>query len=208
MSRLASKKSIYASKWGDFMTPEQQQHQEDYMIAKRRYENAFSEKRRAENELNNILNRRQQVIGAINELTAERKRNDESLSEIQSSYAKNSDFDASVKDAETKLEVASIGFSAIGESSVGTPQKLTEIFDEKNRSSKACITSAFSQIKSIEGSIQRKIDELNRQVEQLDRELEDDKNRERYLNNVILEQDRIMNNASIEMAYHKRYIDG
>lgn len=64
------------------MTPEQQQHQEDYTIAKRRYENAFSEKRRAENELNNILNRRQQVIGAINELTAERKRNDESLSEI------------------------------------------------------------------------------------------------------------------------------
>lgn len=103
---------------GDFMTPEQQQHQEDYTIAKRRYENAFSEKRRAENELNNILNRRQQVIGAINELTAERKRNDESLSEIQSSYAKNSDFDASVKDTETKLEVASIGFSAIGESSV------------------------------------------------------------------------------------------
>ena len=46
---------------GDFMTPEQQQHQEDYMIAKRRYENAFSEKRRAENELNNILNRRQRI---------------------------------------------------------------------------------------------------------------------------------------------------
>lgn len=190
------------------MTPEQQQHQEDYMIAKRRYENAFSEKRRAENELNNILNRRQQVIGAINELTAERNRNNYSLSEIQRSYAQNNDFDASVKDTETKLEAASIGFSAIGESSVGTPQKLTEVFDEKNRTSKTSITSAFSQIKNIEGSIQRKIDELNRQIAQLERELEDGQNRERYLNSVISEQNHIMNNASIEMAYHKRYLNG
>lgn len=178
------------------------------MIAKRRYENAFSEKRRAENELNNILNRRQQVIGAINELTAERNRNNYSLSEIQSSYAQNNDFDASVKDTETKLEAASIGFSAIGESSVGTPQKLTEVFDEKNRTSKTSITSAFSQIKNIEGSIQRKIDELNRQIAQLERELEDGQNRERYLNSVISEQNHIMNNASIEMAYHKRYLNG
>lgn len=169
MSRLASKKFIYASKWGDFMTPEQQQHQEDYMIAKRRYENAFSEKRRAENELNNILNRRQQVIGAINELTAERKRNDESLSEIQSSYAKNSDFDASVKDTETKLEVASIGFSAIGESSVGTPQKLTEIFDEKIDLRKLALHQRSAKLKVLKVLFKEKlmnlIDKLNSWIE-------------------------------------------
>ena len=64
------------------MTPEQQKHQEDYFIAKRRYENAFAEKRRAENEINNILNRRQQIINMINELTAERNRNTDSLSDV------------------------------------------------------------------------------------------------------------------------------
>ena len=57
------------------MTPEQQKHQEDYFIAKRKYENAFAEKRRAENEVNSILNRRQQIINEINELVSERKRN-------------------------------------------------------------------------------------------------------------------------------------
>lgn len=189
------------------MTPEQQKHQEDYFIAKRRYENAFAEKRRAENEINNILNRRQQIINLINELTAERNRNTDSLSEIQRSSAQNGDFDASVKDTETKLEAASSGFSAIGESSVGTPQRLTEVFDERNRKSKSSIASAFEQMKGIGSSIQRKIDNLNHQISQLEQEMEDGKNRERYLNNVIAEQNHIMNNASIEMAYHKNHIN-
>lgn len=82
----------------------------------------------------------------INDLTAERNRNTDSLSEIQRSSAQNGDFDARVKDTETKLEADSSGFLAIGESSVGTPQRLTEVFDERNRTSKSSIASAFEQI--------------------------------------------------------------
>ena len=190
------------------MTPEQQKHQEDYLIAKRRYENAFVEKRRAENEINNILNRRQQIINAINELSAERSRNNDSLSEIQKSSAQNGDFDVSVKDTEVKLEAASSGFLAIGESSVGMPQRLTDVFEERNRSSRSSIANAFEQMKNIGNSIQRKIEDLSRQISQLEQEMEDGKNRERYLNNVIAEQNHIMNNASIEMAYHKKYLNG
>ncbi len=188
------------------MTAEQQQHQEDYLIAKRKYENAFAEKRCAENEINKILNRRQQIINEINEFTAERKRNNDSLSEIQRSSAQNGDFDVSIKDAEAKLEAASSGFLAIGESSVGTPQRLTEVFDERNRTSKSSIASAFEQMKTIGSSIQRKIDDLSRQISQLEQEMEDGKSRECYLNNVIAEKNHIMNNASIEMAYHKKHM--
>lgn len=195
------------TKGGNCMTPEHQKHQEDYMKAKKKYENAFIEKRRAENEINNILNRRQKIINMINELTAERNRNTDSLSEIQRSSAQNGDFDASVKDTETKLEAASSGFLAIGESSVGTPQRLTEVFDERNRKSKSSIASAFEQMKNIGSSIQRKIDDLNRQISQLEREMEEGKNRERYFNSVIAEQERIMNNASIEMTYHKKHMN-
>ncbi|WP_294413330.1 hypothetical protein [uncultured Ruminococcus sp.] len=190
------------------MTPEQQKHQEDYLIAKRRYENAFAEKRCAENEKNNILNRRKHIINTINELTSERNRSNNSFSEIQRSSAQNGDFDASVKDTETKLEAASAGFLAIGESSVGNPQRLTEVFDERNRNSKSSIASAFEQMKNIGSSIQHKIDDLSYQISQLEQEMECGKNRERYLNNVIAEQDRIMNNASIEMAYHKNHMNG
>ena len=189
------------------MPTEQQKHQEEYLIAKRRYENAFAEKRRAENEINSIINRRQQIISMINELTAERKRNSESLAEIQKSSAQNSDFDASVKDTEAKLETASSGFLAIGESSVCTLQRLTEVFDEKNRNSKSSIASAFEQMKNIGGSVQRKIEDLSHQISQLEQEMEDGKNRERYLNNVIAEQNHVMNNASVEMAYHKNHMN-
>jgi peptidoglycan hydrolase CwlO-like protein len=63
-------------------------------------------------------------------------------------------------------------------------------------------------MKTIGSSIQRKIDDLSRQISQLEQEMEDGKNRERYLNNVIAEQNHIMNNASIEMAYHKKYLNG
>lgn len=90
---------------------------------------------------------------------------------------------------------------------MGTPQRLTEVFDERNRKSKSSIASAFEQMKGIGSSIQRKIDNLNHQISQLEQEMEHGKNRERYLNNVIAEQNHIMNNASIEMAYHKNHIN-
>lgn len=189
------------------MTPEQQKHQEEYMIAKKKYENAFAEKRRAENEINNILNRRQQILSSINDMVAERNRNSDSLSQLQNTSAQNSDFEASVRDTDIKLESASQGFLAIGESSVGKPQKLTDVFEERNRTSKSSIASAFEQMKTIGSSIQRKIDDLSRQISQLEQEMEDGKNRESYLNNMIAEQNHIMNNASIEMAYHKNHMN-
>ena len=188
------------------MSTEQQKHQEEYLIAKKRYENAFSEKRQAENEINTILNRRQHIIGLINELAAERKRNSESLFEIQKTYAQDSDFTDSIKDTDSKLEEASSAFLAIGASSVGSPQNLTEVFDERNRGSKLSIATAFEQMKKVGGLIQQKIEDIGRQISQYEQELEDDKDRERCLHNVIIEQDHIMNNALIEMAYHKNHM--
>ena len=182
-------------------------HEEEYQIAKRKYEDAFAEKRSAENEISGIINRRRQILDTVNELVAERKLNDASLTELNSSSAKNSDFDDCVKDTETKLEAASAGFCAIGESSLGVPQKLTEVFDEKNRRSKSSITGAFEQIKNIGKAVQQKIDDLNSRISALEREQEDGQNRERYLNGVISEQDHRMSNATIEMAYHKRHMD-
>lgn len=189
------------------MTPEQQRHQEEYLIAKKKYENAFIEKRRAENEINDILNRRQPIINAINDMVAERNRNSDSLSQLQNTSSQNNDLEDSVRDTDAKLETASQGFLAIGESSVGNLQNLTIVFDERNRKSKSSIKSAFDQIKNAVSLLKIKIDDLNRRIDQLEGELEDGQNRERNLNGVIFDQNRIMNNASIEMAYHKKYLN-
>lgn len=189
------------------MTPEQQQHYDEYYAAKRRYENAFIEKRQAENEITEIINRRNQIVNRVNELASERKLNDGSLAELQRSMSQNGDFDNSVRDTELKLESASTAFLAIGESSVGKPQNLTEVFDERNRSSKSAIGRTFEQIKNISSSIQGKIDDITRQINQLESEREDGQNRERYLNGVISDRNSAMNNASIEMAYHQRCLN-
>lgn len=189
------------------MTPEQRRHEEDYQSAKRKYEDAFAEKRRAENEISEILNRRKQIIAKVNELVAEKNLNTDSLTQLNNSSAKNSEFDEHIKDTEVKLESASTGFCAIGESSVATVKKLTDVFDEKNRHSKSSITGAFEQIKNIGKTIEQKISTLSGQITQLNNEREEGERRERYLYGVISDQDHRMNDASIEMAYHKRHME-
>jgi len=185
------------------MTLEQKKHQEEYYKAKNRYENATYEKRRAKNEIIDIRNRKPQLINKINQLNAEKKCNLTSLEEISKSVKTNGSFEQSIKDTETKLETASNGFLAIGESSLGKPQNLTTVFDGVNRSSKNNISSAFVRTQAL---INNKINDINSQIKNLQTELENKKNRERSLQCIVSEKQRTMNNAAVEMAYHKKHM--
>ena len=142
-------------------------NQEEYYKAKNRYENATYEKRRAENEIIDIRNRKPQLINKINQLNAEKKCNLTSLEEISKSVKTNGSFEQSIKDTETKLETASNGFLAIGESSLGKPQNLTTVFDGVNRSSKNNISSAFVNLKRTQALINNKINDINSQIKNL-----------------------------------------
>lgn len=188
------------------MTLEQKKHQEEYFNAKNRYENAAYEKRCAENEIIDIRNRKPQLIGKINELNAEKKCNLTSLEEISKSVKTNGSFDQSIKDTETKLETATGGFLAIGESSLGKPQNLTTVFEDVNRSSKNNISSAFVNLKNTQALINSKISDINSRINNLRTELENKKSRERSLQYVVSEKQRTMNNAAVEMAYHKKHM--
>ena len=183
------------------MTLEQKKHQEEYYKAKNRYENAAYEKRRAENEIIDIRNRKPQLINKINQLNAEKKCNLSSLEEISKSVKTNG-----IRDTETKLETASNGFLAIGESSLGKPQNLTTVFDDVNRSSKNNISNAFVTLKKTQALVNGKINDINSQIKNLQTELENKKNRERSLQCIVSEKQRTMNNAAVEMAYHKKHM--
>ena len=174
------------------MTLEQKKHQEEYYKAKNRYENAAYEKRRAENEIIDIRNCKPQLI-KIGE-------------EISKSVKTNGSFDQSIRDTETKLETASNGFLAIGESSLGKPQNLTTVFDDVNRSSKNNISNAFVTLKKTQALVNGKINDINSQIKNLQTELENKKNRERSLQCIVSEKQRTMNNAAVEMAYHKKHM--
>lgn len=187
------------------MTPEQKKHEEEYYAAKRRYENAYAEKRRSENEISDIKNRRKQILNSINELTSENNRYISSRKDISKSVDKNSDFDTGWSDSEKKLSAAASGFLAIGSTSDSKPQDLNVVFEEKNKHTKNKMTDVFSNLKNVKNELDGKIEANERKISKLKSEMEEGKNRERYLSSNISEQSRIMSNASIEMASHKKF---
>lgn len=189
------------------MTPEQRRHEEDYYAAKRRYEDACYEKRCAENEITDIQNRRWHLINEINDTEAEHKRFKESHDEIEKSIKNDDGISSGIRDAESKLTEASKGLLAIGTSSSASLKDLDTVFDEKNRSSKNSISSAFEALKKTRTDMSAHIEEVAGKIRQLKGELEDGKSRERYLSGRISDCIGTMNSAAIDMAYHKRHME-
>jgi chromosome segregation ATPase len=189
------------------MTPEQRRHEEDYYAAKRRYEDACYEKRCAENEISDIQNRRWHLINEINEAESEHKRFVESYDEIEKSIKNDEGISAGIKDAESKLTEASDGLLAIGTSSAASLKSLDTVFDEKNRSSKSSISSAFESLKRTKSDMSAHIETVAGKISQLKTELEDGKSRERYLSGRVSDCIGTMNSAAIDMAYHKRHME-
>jgi len=188
------------------MTPEQQMHEEEYSRARSRYEDASMEKRRAENEIAEIRNRRQCILNEINQLNAEKKKFEGSKGEIDKSISSNNSFDESLKDSDSKLSLASQGYLAIGSTSESKPQDLNVVFSEKNSKTKNSISTVFSNLRNINQNLENKITELKGNISRLETEEANGRSRENYLSNYAAEQASRMNNAAADMAYHKRHM--
>lgn len=188
------------------MTQEQKMHQDEYNRAKRRYENAYIGKRNAENELVNIQNRRRQIINEINQNTTERNRFWESSQEIAKTSQNDSDISTGITDSETKLEAATIGFSAIGATSYCRPQNLVNVFEERDRNAKNAISGVFENLENAKSVMWQKIEAFNREIQRLQNEMTNGEHRERTLLYTISECSRTMTNATYTMAYHKKYL--
>lgn len=188
------------------VTQEQRMHQDEYDCAKRKYENAYISKRNAENELISIQNRRRQILDEINQNKTDRNRFFESSQEIAKTSQNDSDISIGITDSETKLEAATVGFSAIGSASYCKPQNLVAVFEERDRNTKNVINGIFDNLKNTQNTMNQKIEEFDREIQRLQDELENGERRERILSNTISECSRTMTNATYTMAYHKKYI--
>ena len=188
------------------MTPEQQMHEEEYARARSRYEDASMEKRRAENEIAEIQNRRRSILNEINQLQAEKKKFEGSQSEITKSISSNNTFDDCLKDSDSKLTAASQGFLAISSASHSKLQDLNVVFNDKNTKTKSSITSVFSGLKTVNQNLENKITELKNRISQLETEEANGRNREHSLANYASEQASRMNSAAADMAYHRRHM--
>ena len=188
------------------LTEEVRRGLETYYRAEERYEDAYAEKGRAENDIVRIQNRRRDIINEINQCNSDRRCHQRSLDKIKNAISKNNDIESSRKDAASKLETASSGFAAIGTCTTVTPKKLTDVFEEKNRSTNRMLEESFRQIKNASSSISKKIDNLDNRIRQLQNEKDEGQRRERQLREHINEQNRIIRNASFEMACNRKYL--
>ena len=74
------------------MTREQQRHQEEYEIQKRKYEDAYSEKMMSIRQLEALRNNKQAVINQINSKNSESKQ----VSEAQEKLAETNNKDSAI----------------------------------------------------------------------------------------------------------------
>ncbi len=174
-----------------------------YNYWRRKYEEAYMLKQRASNNIIDIQNRRRQIINEINALESERRNYIESQQGLTRASSNNSDITDCVSDVAKKLETASEGFLAIGETSESKPQNLSVVFSERDSAQKSTISQLFEGLKNINSGVASKISELDEQIRRLQTESSDGQNEERRLIYYMDEQDRMMSTAEVQMAYYK-----
>ena len=175
-----------------------------YNYWRKKYEEAYMLKQRASNNIVDLQNRRRQIIDEINALESERRNYVESQEGLAKASSNDSDITDCVSDVAKKLETASEGFLAIGETNESKPQNLSVVFSERDSAQKSTISQLFEGLKNINSGIANKISELDDQIKRLQVESDDGQSEERRLLYCMDEQDRMMNTAEVQMAYYSK----
>jgi len=186
------------------MTLEQKKHEDEYYAAKRRYESAYSDAVRYQNEIQRLYEQRTKLINEINRNNSEKKRFILSSDDLKKAISNDGGINDSLKSYSSNLMDATNHFKMIGESDLGMPKSISEAFSDADKAVENNISTAFSKINSFHKDILHRIDEFGNTISRLENELQENKNLEsRYLG-YINDANRRKNNASVDMAYHKR----
>lgn len=188
------------------MTREQQKHQEEYEIQKRKYEDAYSEKMMSIRQLEALRNNKQAVINQINSKNSESKQVSEAQEKLAETNNKDSAIISSVNIAGKNLSEVARQFKSIGTSSRGNQKDLEAVFESKNKSSNKNINGAIEKIKSAKSALSDRNTVLTSEIKALNDNKDDiDRNITKYMQ-LIDEAEAKMRNASISMAYHKKHM--
>lgn len=188
------------------MTREQQRHQEEYEIQKRKYEDAYSEKMMSIRQLEALRNNKQAVINQINSKNSESKQVSEAQEKLAETNNKDSAIISSVNIAGKNLGEVARQFKSIGTSSRGNQKDLEAVFESKNKSSNKNINGAIEKIKNAKKTLSDRNTVLTSEIKALNDNKDDiDRNITKYMQ-LIDEADSKMRSASISMAYHKKHM--
>ena len=86
-------------------------------------------------------------INKISQIKAERKSYSSLLEEIGKGLSKNSDFESTMRDTQSKLDTVSSAFLAIGQSSVGTLKNFNDVFGDTDKKMYSSISGVFGNLK-------------------------------------------------------------
>ena len=188
------------------MTREQQRHQEEYEIQKRKYEDAYSEKMMSIRQLEALRNNKQAVINQINSKNSESKQVSEAQEKLAETNNKDSAIISSVNIAGKNLSEVARQFKSIGTSSRGNQKDLEAVFESKNKSSNKSINGAIEKIKNAKKTLSDRNTVLTSEIKALNDNKDDiDRNITKYMQ-LIDEADSKMRSASISMGYHKKHM--
>lgn len=189
------------------MTPEQKKHEEEYYAAKKRYETSYADKIKYTREKNNAEARKQQLINSINKKKSEKKKVKDAYDELTKTNGKDNDIDTEVKKAKKHLATAATQFKNIGTSSNGNQKDLETVFSSKVAKSNKHISDAFLGIEKAKKNLSGRKTTLNGEISKLDGELATVKSNIKRYASLISDSDSKMKTASVDMAYHKKYMN-
>ncbi|MEE1305830.1 MAG: hypothetical protein U0K68_11930 [Agathobacter sp.] len=189
------------------MTPQQKKHQEEYDLAKRRYEKAYSQKKTCDRKVAELNSEKQTVIKQINNKAAKKKSVDAAATQMEKTNGKDSEINTIITISAKRLTEADSFFTKMGESSNGNVKSLENIFEEKNKTTDRNIKVAMKEISAAKkkfatesGNLKSEIAKLKTKSSNLDSDL-------RKYSGMSAQADADMRRASIDMAYHKSHMN-
>lgn len=188
------------------MTPEQKKHEEEYLAAKKRYETAYANKVKYAREQNTASTRKQQLISSINAKKSELKKVSQTYDDLLKANGKGSNIDANTKKSTKALADAATQFKAMGESSGGNLKDLEVVFSSSVSKFNRHISDAFSEIDKAKKSLSGRKTKLKSEISKLQDELETLKSNGSKYASLISEAESTMKTASVDMAYHKKFM--
>lgn len=190
------------------MTPQQKKHQEEYDIAKKKYERAYSEKKLCDRKLGELLSEKQANIKEINSQVTKKKRIDETATLLSDTNEKDSEIDRAFYNSAQNLLEADQMFSRFGDYSRGNVKSLENVFAEKNKTTKSNISEAFSKIKTAKIKMNEDSISLKNSIAKLQTKATQINDSIRKYTQLAEQANRDMQKASIDMAFHKKHLEG
>ena len=188
------------------MTPEQKKHEEEYLAAKKRYETAYANKIKYTREKTAAETKKQQLINRINSKKSELKKVSDTYTDLVKTNGKDNEIDGYVKKSAKHLATAAAQFKNIGTSSKGNQKDLETVFSAKVAKTNKHISEAFSGIEKAKKNLSGRKTTLNGEISKLKGELSTVKSNITRYATLISEADSTMRTASVDMAYHKKYM--